>query len=496
MTTRPLRRYFFRIFIPLLLVFALVIGLETVFMVWSMWETDRQWPLFVTEDYVDKVMARLETEDDLSASRVLDVFIDAMDERISGLLIHDQDGGVMLYGSSPSQLVGTDVSWSVARSMDMSSPVTFSKDVPVYAVNLETDGNGGSSLSMMRLDGAFGHSFLTYIMPSGIREQDVASTIFVMVDGSIAGSLDLLIVDIRSFESTRFLLDAAVMTLVWMIPVSLLVSVIASLLMSRRDTRSITRIRSALEDLSVGRYDVDIPPQKAYELEEISSMVKELGQNLKRNRIAREEWIRSIAHDLNTPITGINVMVEGLEDGVYQADGPFLSSLRKEVDTLSSRVAAVRFYANLLSPDAHADLHDENAEELVEGFLSTYHAPSRVDAQVEAGLVLHVDRQLFYRALKEVLDNALHAQKEGAVSLEVHHGRVVVRNAGRLPEGHPDLFEPWARGDQGRSEGGSGLGLPIVGQIMRLSGGGVDIAQAGDEVVVTLDFTGQCRSTS
>ena len=52
MKRRPLRRYFFRIFIPLLLVFAATICIETAFMLWAMWDTDRQWPVFVAEDYV------------------------------------------------------------------------------------------------------------------------------------------------------------------------------------------------------------------------------------------------------------------------------------------------------------------------------------------------------------------------------------------------------------------------------------------------------------
>ena len=490
MKRRPLRRYFFRIFIPLLLVFAATICIETAFMLWAMWDTDRQWPVFVAEDYVVKVMENLSTQEICDVSRIVDAFTGAMDERISGLLIRDVQGGVRLYGRVPSEQPEDGIgNGNAMHDMDMEQMRTFTKDVPVFGIGVESDEDGDAVLSMMRLDGGRMPSSVTYAVPSSIREQDVAGTVFIAVDGEVVGSIDLLIVDIRSFESTRFMQDAAILTMAWMVPVSLLVSVIASLLMSRRDSRNITDISRALSGISVGRYDVDIPQQKAYELEEISSMVKELGQNLKRNRIAREEWIRSIAHDLNTPITGITVMVEGLEDGVYQADQPFIAALRKEVDTLSSRVAAVRFYSNLLSPDASAEAHDENAAGLVEDFLSGYTAGCRVDVDVEDGLVLHVDRQLFCRALKEVLDNALHAQGEGRVKLEVRHGKVVVRNTGHLPEDHPDLFEPWSRGDRSRSEGGSGLGLPITGQIMRLSGGTVDIAQEGEEVVVTLDFS-------
>ena len=65
---------------------------------------------------------------------------------------------------------------------------------------------------------------------------------------------------------------------------------------------------------------------------------------------------------------------------------------------------------------------------------------------------------------------------------------ICVSNRGSLPRPMPSFFEPWARGDDSRHEGGSGLGLPIVHQIMEMHHGDVQIREDDGLVSVTLKF--------
>ena len=58
---------------------------------------------------------------------------------------------------------------------------------------------------------------------------------------------------------------------------------------------------------------------------------------------------------------------------------------------------------------------------------------------------------------------------------------MVFTNKGLLPQ-EINFFEPWERGDRARSSSGSGMGLPIVHQIMRLHQGNATIEQQKDEV--------------
>ena len=97
---------------------------------------------------------------------------------------------------------------------------------------------------------------------------------------------------------------------------------------------------------------------------------------------------------------------------------------------------------------------------------------------------LQGDAALLQQAAHALLDNALKAG-EGDVTWELGENSMSFSNVGTLAE-DVDFFEPWARGDQGRSTSGSGLGLPIVFQIMRLHGGQATIRQSGETVVASL----------
>ena len=108
-------------------------------------------------------------------------------------------------------------------------------------------------------------------------------------------------------------------------------------------------------------------------------------------------------------------------------------------------------------------------------------------------IILNIDYELVKRALKEVLDNAYkYGESEEDVVVSVHlkdgFADICIMNRGRLPQPRPPFFEPWARGDESRHEGGSGLGLPIVHQIMEMHHGSVSIDEKDGFVFVTLRF--------
>ena len=88
------------------------------------------------------------------------------------------------------------------------------------------------------------------------------------------------------------------------------------------------------------------------------------------------------------------------------------------------------------------------------------------------------------------MKNALeYGDREEKIRIKAADNTVTVISRGLLEYSDSiNIFEPWARGDKSRHDGGSGLGLPIAGQITALHGGSASIRQEGDYVVVTLSF--------
>ncbi len=487
---RRTRRLFFRIFFTVLGISVLIILCELAVLFSSIMKMGKSWEDFIARDYVQSLISGLEGEDSLTDDAVYESIASASDDSISGLLIHTfADGAHYMYGSTPeSSSAGREKFFTEIVDTGWHS---FSKNNPVYVISAENQEEGGFSYMLSVLGtGNGGRTSVTYNVPSFIDENDIAATVFIDRDGEPMISLDLLIFDMYSFGPTSFVLATILLTTLWLVPLGLIIAAVASFAFSRRTSDSVDDILSALRRMAEGDFDVRIKKQKTYELNEIGKSIVELSRQLEKNRRSRDEWIRSIAHDLNTPLTSINMIIQAIQDGVYKADERTIASLKKEVGILTERVSSVKYYAALLNHEGDVKKEMLSAAECISCVTGHFSSPERFVIEMQDDEKLYADYALFSRALDEVVKNALeYGEKEEKIKIKASHNTVTVVSRGRL--GYSDslsIFEPWARGDKSRHEGGSGLGLPIAGQITALHGGSASIRQEGDYVVVTLNF--------
>ncbi len=479
MKKHSLTHVFIKLFISLMVVALAIIALEMAVVSFSLFTLNRNWPNFISSEYVNNVLSDMENYTVRRQEDLVSLFLDNVDLKVSSLLLRDiRYERMYLYDEENSGLL---------LELDFDNLVTFRKTVAVYEVEVSSTPEDFQFVISPLSNSSVSNPTLTYFLPSFINEDEIAATIFVSWNGEMVYTIDILVDRMNNFGPTRFVTDTIVVTIVWIVPLTLVVSILMAYYISRRTSRSVDDVRKMLHHLENSEFDFDVGKQSTYELEMIGQSVEELRNTLKQNKLARDEWIRSIAHDLNTPITSISLIVEGLLDGVFKADEAMLKRLKSEVDVLSSRVSKVKYYATLLSPEATIHRDRIEAGELMDGFENQLGNKKTV-VNAEEGAVFDVDVALFYRALAEVVNNVYESGEDKTACISVKSNLVVVRNKGKLPSPQPNFFEPWARGDLSRHEGGSGLGLPIVGQIIRLHGGTASIGQEGDEVVVTLDF--------
>ena len=97
--------------------------------------------------------------------------------------------------------------------------------------------------------------------------------------------------------------------------------------------------------------------------------------------------------------------------------------------------------------------------------------------------LVHVDPQRVGRAISNMLDNAAKwSPPGGRVEVDVHEGRVTVRDHGPgFPNGDLDkVFDRFWRADDARGKPGSGLGLAIVQRVAEEHDGTARAANAPD----------------
>lgn len=201
----------------------------------------------------------------------------------------------------------------------------------------------------------------------------------------------------------------------------------------------------------------------------------------------RTEFVASISHDLNTPLTAINAGLGLLEDtaeGQLRADQfRLLHNARKNGERLRRLIGDLLTYNQLTAGAVSVQREDIDLRQIAADALASMHAllqhkRQSLTVDLPATLPIAGDARLLERVLVNLLCNAHEHTPSGThitlmgeaasaeVSLAVHD-----TGPGIPAEAHEAIFAPFHR--HGARESGSGLGLAIVHKLVELHGGRV-----------------------
>lgn len=206
---------------------------------------------------------------------------------------------------------------------------------------------------------------------------------------------------------------------------------------------------------------------------------------LETRAIRRERaFVRGAAHELKTPLAVLRTHAEALREDIDPAKrGQYLDTVVAESDRMAALVGSLIDLARLES-GGKVEREPLDLAALVENGaarLSLLAEEKNIELRTQlAPASMLGDRLRLEEMVDNLADNALrHCTPGGAVTISLaQKGRritLTVDNDGPvIPQKHLDrLFEPFYRGDEGRSraDGGTGLGLAIVRAAVEAHGG-------------------------
>lgn len=206
---------------------------------------------------------------------------------------------------------------------------------------------------------------------------------------------------------------------------------------------------------------------------------------LETRAIRRERaFTRAAAHELKTPLAVLRTHAEALREDIDPAKrGQYLDTVVAESDRMAALVGSLMDLARLES-GGKVEREPLDLAALVENGaarLSLLAEEKNIELRTQlAPASMLGDRLRLEEVVDNLADNALrHCTPGGAVTVSLaQKGRritLTVDNDGApIPQKHLDrLFEPFYRGDEGRSraDGGTGLGLAIVRAAVEAHGG-------------------------
>lgn len=227
----------------------------------------------------------------------------------------------------------------------------------------------------------------------------------------------------REAEGHSVFVSALRSSLPYALAASFAAAAIVSVLVARKILRPVRQVRGATRRLAAGHYDEPVEEPAELELAELARDVNFLAVQLQTSERRRARLVGEVAHEMRTPLTTIEGLVEGMLDEVFEPNEEVLTSLAEEATRLQRLASDLSELSRAEEGTIVLDLERVDLGALAEACgnrLRPQYEDKHVELEVQAApsLPVDVDPDRIMQVLTNLCGNALTYTPEG--------GRVVV----------------------------------------------------------------------
>jgi signal transduction histidine kinase len=290
-----------------------------------------------------------------------------------------------------------------------------------------------------------------------------------------------------STESVTEADAAARRLLMFGLPVTVAVLVLAIWVLVGRALRPVEAIRAEVAGMTDRRLDRRVPePDTDDEIGRLARTMNAMLDRLEDASRKQRAFVADASHDLQSPLAAIRAEVETQWFGETQGSGTPAGRILAEARQMEALVQNLLYLARVddgvEAPHSPVDLDDVVLEE-VRRLQSS--VPIRLSTKAVSGAPVLGNRADLGRAVRNLLENAVrHARSSVDLRLTAVDGVVRLDVAddgpGVAQDDRTRIFDRFFKADAARERGvaGSGLGLPIARAIVEAHGGVLELADA------------------
>ncbi len=261
------------------------------------------------------------------------------------------------------------------------------------------------------------------------------------------------------------------------------VAILLSILFSRKLTNPIKSLASATESIMEGNFKRRVVISGTDEIGRLSETFNKMAEKLEAQESLRRKLLSNVAHELRTPLGAMRSEMEGIMDDIVPLDKKQIQSLYEETGRLKHILEGIE---DLAQAEASAATLEKQHMELkpflthiVERFSKLF-LDKGVSIEVECADAIMIvgDPEKLSQVVINLLSNALKAtEKDGHVGVKAGQREAEVfievkdTGVGIKQEDLPFIFERFYK----VSEGGLGLGLTIVKELVEAHGGRIEV---------------------
>jgi two-component system, OmpR family, sensor histidine kinase BaeS len=291
---------------------------------------------------------------------------------------------------------------------------------------------------------------------------------------------------IFKMRSNRFVL----ITLIFLGGVSLLLS----LIFSRKLTEPIKKLTEAAQQISDGNTRSRVPVRGNNEISTLAKTFNTMAENLGVYESLRRKMTANIAHELRTPLAAMRGELEGMLDGLIRTDRERLQSLLEETERLRHIIEGLEDLSRAEASVLELKKQSFDLRQFLMGIRGRFEklfADKGVRLEVDcAEMDLNADPDKLSQIVINLVGNALRATERGGgvrMAAGTSGGDTFIAitdtGAGIKPEDLPFIFERFYKSP----DGGLGLGLTIAKELAEAQGGRIEVrSESGKGSVFTV----------
>ena len=308
------------------------------------------------------------------------------------------------------------------------------------------------------------------------------------VDASIKVAMDL-----QYLQEAR---SVVFMILPYSIGISLIISLFASYIYTKKITKPIKQICDVTKEMQVLKEDAYCDINTGDEIELLATNINSLYKNLLDTIDSLKEEIENVSK-LKTPLMSIHIMLENmiLNIGKYKNHDVYLPKCQEAVVNLSSMVQEILDTSRLNSLNGEKELKEVDLKILIESIIEPYKIIAKskkinMNIDYSNSLNINTDKSMLKKALSNIISNAVNYTDNGKnINIYFEKNSLIIENECKpIEQNHLDhIFEAFYRAefDRNKNTGGNGLGLYIVQQILKT----LNISHSFESVQNGMKFT-------
>ncbi|GAA3020605.1 sensor histidine kinase [Tetragenococcus solitarius] len=285
---------------------------------------------------------------------------------------------------------------------------------------------------------------------------------------------------------------------------SVVVALIISFLYAQMQVRRINRMKEATKEIANGNFDNKLPSRHRDEFDELAEdfnkmtdSLRESQEEIDRQEERRRQFMADASHEMRTPLTTINGILEGLEYQAIPEDqkANAIRLMKNETNRLIRLVNENLDYEKIRTNQISIVIKKFDGTQALQTILTQMEkkaeaANDQLILETTDSIPVFADYDRFVQIIVNIIQNAIQFTENGEIRLKIEKGyletivTIADTGIGMTEEQVNNIWERYYKIDPSRKNkkfGESGLGLPIVQQLVNMHKGSIEVHSKPNE---------------